>query len=731
MTFAELFVGGDQAHGLWDERRGAKTERGPATPERYAEHLAGKLGLGLVPVRRDGTCRFAAIDIDIDSINHVALLQKVLARKLPLAVFRSKSGAAHLLLFMQEPGLAAATVIQTLKKWATLLGYPAAEIFPKQTKVTKKNLGNWINLPFFGDEKTSRYAIGPRGALTLTEFLASVEFYDPATCRVDESPAAEPAEPAAPEVPIETDGEITEGRRNETLTKAAGAMRRHGLAQDAIEAALLAHNRKRCEPPLPERDIVTIAASVARYDPTAERRHLTDVGNAERLVERYGPDLRYDHKRKRWFIWNGSYFRRDEKGRIERRARDTARAIFREVAIAEDAGRRDKLAKWAMRSEAKERQQALVTLARSWPEVAVLPAEFDDNPWLLNCRNGTLDLRAGTLREARRADLISKVVPVVYDPAAECPLFLRFLDRVMRGRSELVAYLRRLAGYWLTGSTRERCIFVGYGAQGSNGKTTFAEVFHQLLGDYAQVAATRTFLEQQNESVRDDLAQLPGVRLVCAAEAPENQRLAEALIKVLAGGEDYLRARALFGEYFEFKPAGKLLMMVNHKPVIRGTEDAIWDRIHLLPFDVRIPREEQDRELLTKLRGEFPGILAWAVRGCREWRERGLDPPGEVRGATREYRVEMDRLGAYLTERCLVGPEARVGIGELHADYVEWCGSDWSFGRTNFGARLKERGFRQDESHKVRRWIGLGLLEQEGARSRTLLPASPEGRDEL
>ncbi len=720
ITFAELFVGGSQAHGRYQVETGSCTTLPTAaTPADYAAHLAGKIGLGLVPVHPDGTCRFAAIDVDVDTIDHQALYAEVRRRRMPLTVFRSKSGAAHAVAFMKKPGLPAAAVIQTLRRWAGILGYPDAEIFPKQTKITKRDCGNWINLPYIAAKNGGlRYAIGEKGALTLEEFLASVEYYDPATCKADEAkPEPEPAEPIAAG---EADGKIIEGERSNSLISIAGTLRNRNLDQDAIEAALQAHNRTHCLPPLPAREVATIAASAARYRPV-ERHNLTDVGNAERFIDRCGEDVRHDHKRRRWFCWDGQRYQSDARGRVERLARGTARAIFQEVATAKDADQRGKLASWALRSEFERSLRAMLWVARTWEGVAVLPDEFDRDPMLLNCKNGTLDLRTGELREPRRADLITKVAAAAYDAAATCPRFDKFLNQIMRGKPELLGYLRRLAGYFLTGLNDERAFFLGYGAQGDNGKTTFAELLRQLLGDYGATAATQTFLEQKNERVRDDLAQLPGARLVVAMEVPANQQLAEALMKQLTGGEDYVKARPLYGEYFEFKPQFKVLLMTNHKPVIRGTENAIWNRIHLIPFDVVIPAEEQDEKLLGKLRGELPGVLAWAVRGCREWQERKLDPPEEVRGATREYRTEMDRLGAYLTERCLTGPEARVGLGELHADYVDWCGQDWSLGRNNFGAALRERHFRQEKvSHgSLRRWVGIGLLDR---------PKRPEGQ---
>ncbi len=731
ITFAELFVGGDQAHGRYQVETGSCTTLPTAaTPADYAAHLAGKVGLGLVPIRPDGTCRFAAIDVDVDTIDHQALYAEVRRRRMPLTVFRSKSGAAHAVAFMKKPGLPAAAVIQTLRRWAGILGYPDAEIFPKQTKITKRDCGNWINLPYIAAENGGlRYAIGEKGALTLEEFLASVEYYDPATCEADEAkPEPKPA-PAKPAVAGEADGQIIEGERSNSLISIAGTLRNRNLDQDAIEAALQAHNRTRCRPPLPEREVAAIAASAARYEPV-ERHHLTDVGNAERFIARHEEDVRHDHKRRQWFCWDGQRYQPDARGRVERLARGTARAIFQEVATAEDAVRRDKLARWALRSEFERSLRAMLWVARTWEGVAVLPDEFDTNPWLLNCKNGTLDLSTGDLREPRRADLISKVAATAYDPAATCPRFDQFLEQIMRGRAELIGYLRRLAGYFLTGFTTERAFFLGYGAQGDNGKTTFAEVLRQLLGDYGATAATQTFLEQKNERVRDDLADLAGARLVVGVEVPANKQLAEALMKQLTGGEDRVKARPLYGRYFDYPPQFKVQLMANSKPVIRGTENAIWNRVHLIPFDRVIAKEDQDPRLLAKLRREFPGILAWAVRGCREWQERrGLDPPTDVRAATKEYRMEMDRLGAYLAERCLVGPEARVGITELHEDYKRWCGSEWRWGRSNFGQRLKERDFRQEKSHGVWRWVGLGLLDRPG-RPEAQVGLSLEERDE-
>lgn len=258
--FINLFAGGTQAHGLWDTETGARTIRKPATREDYAHHLAGELGLGVVPIRKDGTCRFAAVDIDIDTIDHAELLKKVTARKFPLSVCRSKSGGAHLYLFIEEPGLPAQQVQDTLKRWAALLGYPGSEIFPKQTKVGAKNLGNWINLPYFGSDETTRYAVGPKGSLTFAAFLKSITYYDPAVT-VDES-APEALAKMPPCLRALTLNGLPEGQRNMGLFNFAVFFRKSnptGWQQQVTE-----HNQNYVDPPLTYTEVQTIIGSVGQ-----------------------------------------------------------------------------------------------------------------------------------------------------------------------------------------------------------------------------------------------------------------------------------------------------------------------------------------------------------------------------------------------------------------------------------------------------------------------------------
>lgn len=505
---------------------------------------------------------------------------------------------------------------------------------------------------------------------------------------------------------------IPAGQRNATLTSLAGTMRRRGMGEEAILAALLAVNAAQCQPPLPQAEVKVIAHSVAGYEPAepaGEPEHLTDLGNARRFARLHQQDVRYCHPWARWLVWDGRRWVTDTTGEVERRGKATVASIYAEAARCGDEDRRKELARHAIHSEAASRLAAMVTLAASEPGVPVLPDDLDALPLAFNCESGTLEGPAMSLREHRRGDLITRIAGASYDGEAQCPLWLAFLDRVMDGNERLVGFLQRAVGYSLTGDTSERCMFILHG-KGKNGKTTFVETVARVLGEYAVRTPTETLLAKHGDGIPNDVARLKGARFVYASESEEGRRLAESQIKAMTG-RDTLVARYLRAEFFEFKPELKLWLDTNNKPVIRGTDDAIWDRIMLVPFTVRIPEAEQDRHLAEKLQGELPGILAWAVQGCIAWYRDGLQPPPEVRRATQSYREESDLLADFLAERCILDSKLKVRAQELNRAYTEWCEAAGERPLTSkaLAVRLQERGFekRHEEAGSV--WRGLGL----------------------
>lgn len=456
---------------------------------------------------------------------------------------------------------------------------------------------------------------------------------------------------------------------------------------------------------------------MATQEPVRRARvfHTTDYGNAERLVAAHGSDLHYVHPWRRWYVWDGRRWAPDATAEVHRRAKAVARAIYHEAAEAEDREERDHLGKWAARSEESSRINAMITMAASEPGVPLLPDAFDTDPYLLTVLNGTIDLRTATIRAHGRDDLITKLVPAEYDPAAECPRWLAFLERILGGDEEMVGFLQRAVGYSLTGATSEQCLFFLYG-EGANGKSTFLEMLRLLGGEYAMQADFTTFLDgPRADGPRNDIARMFGARLVTSSEVGEGKRLNESLVKSLTGG-DTVAARFLYAEAFEFRPAFKLWLAANHRPVIRGTDDAIWRRIRLIPFTVQIPEGERDPFLVRQLTAELSGILAWAVEGCQRWLENGLRPPAGVIQATTEYRQESDALGAFLEENCVIGVGEFVKASELYQAYVKWAEAQ-GHGRmssTAFGRRLTDRGFpaekRGSGSARVIYRVGLDLI---------------------
>lgn len=503
---------------------------------------------------------------------------------------------------------------------------------------------------------------------------------------------------------------ILEGQRNDTLFRLASTFRAKGITYEAAYKALETENQLKCNPPLDEREVVGILDSAyERYEEgNTITYNCTDCGNAKRLVARYGNVIRYCYAWKKWIVWNGKVWTVDNDGQILRLAKDTVKHVYLESPQFSDENRRKSIAMWAVQSESEHRIKAMVSLAHSEPGIPIAPDQFDVNPYLLNCPNGTLDLKTGELRPHNANDSISKILPFEYYQEARCEEWLKFLERIMGGNYDLIRFLQRSVGYCLTGDTSEQCLFLLHGA-GANGKSTFITILNLLLGDYAQTANFETFLVKSQERVNNDIARMQGKRLISAIEAEGERRLSEVLVKQLTGG-DVVTARFLYGEFFEFQPQFKIVLACNHKPIIKGTDHAIWRRIKLIPFSITIPENERDKKLIEKLKAELPGILAWAVKGCLEWQREGLCEPEEVKRATNGYQTEMDVLQAFIADCCVVNQDIKAKSCILYAAYKKWCeeNNESVLPNAQFGRRLGEKGFTSQKSNG-NWWKGIGV----------------------
>ena len=463
-----------------------------------------------------------------------------------------------------------------------------------------------------------------------------------------------------------------------------------------------------------------------------EDLHLTDVGNAERLLDAYGEDFRYVAAWGAWLVWDGRRWKRDVRGEIYEAAKAVAKTLWAQVSgtpatpatPATCPCRRHRKARvaWATKSETAAHIEAMVKLARTAPEVVMDTDELDADPWLFNVANGTVDLRTGQLRPHRHRDLITKLSPVVYDTSATCPTWDAFLEQVLPD-PEVCSFVQEAIGYSLTGTVSEHLLFFNHGA-GANGKTTFDQAMLALFGEYGRQADPDLLLAVR-EAHPTGVADLLGARLVVSTEIDDGRRLAEATVKRLTGG-DRLKARFMHRDFFEFEPSHALWLAANHRPVVRGTDHAIWRRLRLIPFNVTIHAEDQDHDLGDKLRKELPGILNWALEGCQRWQRSGISTPTAVMVATDEYRSEMDVLGNFLTECCVVLDDSYVASADLYRNYVAWCEANGErpASQRKVGLALSERGFERRQAGHERRWHwhGVGLLANPRTDA-TLVPA--------
>ena len=521
---------------------------------------------------------------------------------------------------------------------------------------------------------------------------------------------------------------IPPGQRNKELASIAGSMRRRGLGEAEILAALSVANERRCDPPLEREEVRKIAASVSKYEPAGDvtpvsyngrgtlqppaRFNLTDLGNAERFVVRHSEDVRYCFPWRKWLVWTGARWERDDTGHVHRLAKETVRGIYQEAAAAEDEDRRKALARHATHSEAESKIKGMVELAKS--EVPVSPDDLDADPWRLNVPNGTVDLRTGELQSHRREDMQTKMAGAEYRPEAGAPTWASVLERVLPN-PEVRTFFKKLCGYALSGDVSEHILPVLYGT-GANGKSTVLNALLEAVGEYGMQAAPDLLIAKRG-SHPTEVADLFGMRAVASIEVEDGRRLAEALVKSLTGG-DRIRARRMRQDFWEFDPTHTAFLSTNHKPEIRGTDNAIWRRIRLIPFTETIPPEEQDKKLPEKLRAELSGILAWAVQGCLEWQREGLEAPDEVRKATGRYRAEMDVIGAFVRECCVVEPGCRESAEQVYKTYKDWCenSGEKPTTRLKFDERLRERGafeVRRSGKNGAREWHGLELLTDE------------------
>jgi putative DNA primase/helicase len=448
------------------------------------------------------------------------------------------------------------------------------------------------------------------------------------------------------------------------------------------------------EPPRKSED--DLAAELAKLGET-------DTDNAQRFAHRFGGKAIHTPGRG-WFVYDGKRWRPDNLLQVTELAKQTARRIANEARHLENDAARAARSKFATLSLGKGGLDRMLDLAKSL--VGVEDNRLDADPWLLNVENGTIDLRTGRREKHDPRDLLTKITPVHANRRAQCPLFKKFLRRITGDDAGLRSFIQKAVGYSMTGVTTEQVFFFVHGKSGNNGKSTLVNLVRDMLGDYGCHTPTETLLTKQYENnIPADLARLAGARMVTAIEADANRHLAEAKIKGMTGGEPIV-ARFMRQNFFSFVPEYKLWLVANDRPKVRGTDDAFWRRVRVIPLGIRIPSDERDPKLKEKLQAELPGILAWAVRGCVKWQADGLAQPKAVRSATKGWHREMDHLKNFVAEQLIITPGYKLPSSQVFDRYEKWCSAHGEQPLTvqDFKAKLQESSDITHARTKGRSW---------------------------
>ena len=409
---------------------------------------------------------------------------------------------------------------------------------------------------------------------------------------------------------------------------------------------------------------------------------------AIRFTQRYHDDWRYVVAWGKWLMWDGQRWRAEET----LAATDLIRQVCREASV------RASSIKVAAKLGASSTVGGVERLARCDRRHAATADEWDADRWRLNTPGGVVDLRTGEIHAHARAERMTKLTTATPVAGRPCPTWQRFLSQVTGGDEALMAYLQRMAGYCLTGSTQEHALFFLYGT-GANGKSVFVNTLFTLLGDYAANAPMDTFMETRGDRHPTDLAGLRGARFVGATETEQGRRWNESKLKEITGG-DRVSARFMRQDFFTYVPQFKLVIAGNHKPALRNIDEAMRRRLHLIPFTVTVPPQQRDRRLPERLLNEGDGILAWALEGCLAWQSEGLCQPACVAEATDAYFDEEDTIGEFLDEECQLHPQARESVAEV---FERW----------------RQRAEKRGEYIGTSRWLVQQLLRRGFERGRT------------
>ncbi len=446
---------------------------------------------------------------------------------------------------------------------------------------------------------------------------------------------------------------------------------------------------------------------------------MTDLGNARRLVAGFKDLIRFCDPLGGWMLWNKIVWGPDKTGSIFRLAHRTIDLIYEEAGRHSGAAQSD-LLKWAKRSQSDGAIKAMINQAQHLKDVVATPDQFDADPWILNVKNGIIDLRTSEITKHDREAFQTKVINIDYDPKAHSDKWVDFLNEMLPD-GDLQFFVQRAIGYSATGLTNEERLFFVYG-QTRTGKGTFVKAIESVLDEYTHTVDFETFLRQRNTSgPRNDIAGIRGKRLVFSQEVDEGRRMAESTVKSIVAG-DKISARFLHKEFFEFNPVCAIWLVANHRPEVNDEDDAMWRRILQVPFSVQIAEKDQNLDLKRSLSEDDEhrqAILTWIVFGAKWWHGNGLMIPPAVREASSEYRREMDPLGEWWENNVTTqGDGLETSNADAWEDYKKWADTNRpprELSRKAFTQRIKKKeGIEYERDGRRRFWAGFALVNAVG-----------------
>nr|WP_275590517.1 phage/plasmid primase, P4 family [Mammaliicoccus sp. H-M33] len=445
-----------------------------------------------------------------------------------------------------------------------------------------------------------------------------------------------------------------------------------------------------------------------------KRYSYDDTGNAERLKDLFGDNIRYNYTSNAWMYYDGKRWKHDDTGKMKILADKVVDNMKNEKLFIAEGVDEEEMKKFKHRhwKDSRNHNKKVNMMKECEHLLPVQNNDFDKDFNLFNVQNGYIDLRSGQLIDHDRNNFFTKISNVEFTDKADCPKWEEFLNDIFLGRQDLIDFIQRAVGYSLSGYTTEQVLFVLHG-NGRNGKSVFIEVLNEIFGNYATNITPQAIMASKmgnNSGPTPEIAKLDGARFVTTTEPNEGDRFDEGLLKQITGG-DKISARKLHENSFEFTPQLKLWMATNHKPYVRGRDEGIWRRFVIIPFEKQIPLNEIDKDLTKKLKQELPAIIKWCVDGYLEWQRIGLAEPAIIKEQRDEYRTEMDSIAAFIDECCEVGTTGKIKSSLMFAAYDEWARENNQYRMTNtkFGIEMSKK-FKKITSNGVH-YIGVGLLD--------------------